>query len=80
MSPSAPVAVLEPSQDAATVPIMIEQSGNCAAHALAESKKTFIIPIGFAVGDDEPTSYVITFDDPAKKLLNDMINESCGLA
>ena len=80
VSPSAPVAVLEPSEDAATVPIMIEQSGNCAAHALAESKKTFIIPIGFAVGDDEPTAYVITFDDPAKQLLNGMINESCGLA
>ena len=79
-SPSAPVAVLEPSQGAATVPILIEQSGNCAAHALAESKKTFIIPIGFAVGDDEPTAYVITFDDSTKQLLNGMINESCGLA
>ncbi len=45
----------------------------------AESKKTFIIPIGFAVGDDEPTAYVITFDDPTKQLLNGMINESCGL-
>ena len=80
VSPSEPVLELEPSQDAATVPILIEQSGNCAAHALAESKKTFIIPIGFAVGDDEPTAYVITFDDPAKQLLNGMINESCGVA
>jgi hypothetical protein len=80
VSPSAPVAVLEPGQESASIPIQIEQSGNCAAHALAESKKTFIIPMGFAVGDDEPTSYVITFDDPTKELLNDMINESCGLA
>ena len=62
------------------MPILIEQSGNCAAHALAESKKTFIIPIGFAVGDDEPTAYVIMFDDSTKQLLNGMINESCGLA
>ena len=58
---------------------MVEQSGNCAPHALIESKKTFIIPIGFAVGDDEPTAYVITFDTPARNVLNDMINESCGL-
>jgi hypothetical protein len=79
VSPSEPIAVLESGQDATTVPILIEQSGNCAAHALAESKKTFIIPIGFAVGEDEPAAYLITFDDATKQLLNAMINESCGL-
>ena len=80
LSPSEPVAVLEPGQDSATVPIRIEQSGNCDPHALIESKKTFIIPIGFAVGDDQPFASVIRFDVPAQRLLFRMINESCGLA
>lgn len=79
VSPADPVVVLGPSQDVATIPIEIEESGNCAAHALAESKKTFIIPIGFAIGDDEPISYVITFDDTARTLLTKMINDSCGV-
>ena len=79
VSPSDPVVTLAPEEDTATVPIRIEQSGNCSAHALIESKKTFIIPIGFAVGDDEPTAYVITFDTPARGLLNEMINDSCGI-
>jgi hypothetical protein len=78
-SPSDPVAVLEPDQAAASIPITIQQSGNCAPHALIESKKTFIIRIGFVVGGDEPAAYVITFDAPARNLLNEMINESCGL-
>jgi hypothetical protein len=80
VSPSDPVAVLAPGQDAATIPILIEQSGNCAAHALIESKKSFIIPIGFAVGDDEPFAYIIRFDVPTQRLLFTMINRSCGLS
>ena len=78
-SASDPVVTLPAGDKATTIPIVVEQSGNCAPHALIESKKTFIIPIGFAVGDDEPTAYVITFDTPARNVLNGMINESCGL-
>ena len=74
-----PVAILEPGEQAVSVPILVSQSGNCSAHALIESKKTFIIPIGFAIGDDEPTDYVVTFDVPARDVINPMINESCGL-
>jgi hypothetical protein len=79
VTPSAPVAVLAPEQQATTIPIVIEQSGNCAAHALAESKKTFFIPIGVAIGDEPAAAAVITFDPPAKALLNQLINESCGV-
>ncbi len=39
VTPADPVAVLEPGGDPATIPILVEESGNCAAHALAESKK-----------------------------------------
>ena len=79
LAPSDPVPCSPPTSRRATIPIVIEQSGNCAAHALAESKKTFFIPIGVAIGDEEPAADVITFDAPAKQLLNQLINESCGV-
>ena len=79
VTPTDPVAVLAPGDDAATIPIRVEQSGNCAAHALIESKKTFLIPIDLAIGDDESLAYVIRFDAPAQGILNAMINASCGL-
>lgn len=72
-------ATLHPGDDALVLPIVIEQSGNCSPHALIESKKTFIIPIGFQIGDEEPTSYVIRFSTAQQELLNDLINTSCGL-
>ncbi len=80
LSPSDPVAVLEAGQDAATIPIRIEQSGSCAAHALAESKKTYIILIDVGIGDDESLAYVIRFDVPAQGLLERDDQRRCGLA
>jgi hypothetical protein len=79
VAPSDPVLVLAPDQQAGTIPILVEQSGNCTAHALAESKKTFFVPIGVAVGDELPAADVITFDAAAKQLLNQLINDSCGV-
>ena len=79
LAPADPVLTLAPDQQAATIPILVQQSGNCAAHALAESKKTFLIPIGVAIGDEEPAADVVTFDAPAKQLLNQLINDSCGV-
>ena len=70
---------MAPDQQAATIPIVIEQSGNCTAHAVADSKKTFFIPVGVAIGDEAPAADVITFDPPAKALLTRLINESCGV-
>jgi hypothetical protein len=79
VTPSQPVATLAPGDDAATIPIRIVQSGNCADHALAESKKTFIIPIDLAIGADESLAFTVRFDTAAQQVLNPMINESCGV-
>jgi len=78
-APSDPLLDLAPDRQAASIPILVEQSGNCTAHALAERKKTFFIPVGVAIGDEEPAADVLTFDAPAKQLLNHLINESCGV-
>jgi hypothetical protein len=79
LSPSTPVAVLEAGQDALTVPILVEQSGRCEAHALAESKKTYLIVLDVGIGDEPPIGDEIAFDIPSRVVLGRMINESCGV-
>ncbi len=79
VTPADPLTVLAPGQQAASIPIVIEQSGNCSPHALAESKKTFIIPVTVGIGEEPAAADVVTFDAPAKAVLNRVINESCGV-
>ena len=80
LSPSNPVAVLEAGQDALTVPILIEQSGRCEAHALAESKKTYLIVLDVGIGDEPPIGDEVAFDIPSRVVLGKMINDSCGVS
>ncbi len=54
--------------------MVIGQSGNCTAHALAESKKTFILPVEVVLGDDPPITTEVTIDVGARPQFNDMIN------
>ena len=79
LSPSTPVAVLEAGQDSLTVPILIEQSGRCEAHALAESKKTYLIVLDVGIGDEPPIGDEVAFDIPSRVVLGKMINDSCGV-
>ena len=80
LSPSEPVAVLEAGQDALSVPILIKQSGRCQPHELAESKKTYLIVLGVAIGDEPTIGDEVAFDLPTRVLLGKMINESCGVS
>ena len=80
LSPSTPVAVLEAGQDALTVPILIEQSGRCEAHALAESKKTYLIVLDVGIGDEPPIGDEVAFDTTSRVVLGKMINDSCGVS
>ena len=79
LSPSEPVAVLEAGRDALSIPILVKQSGRCEPHELAESKKTFLIVLGVAIGDEPPIGDEVAFDIPTRVLLGKMINESCGV-
>ena len=79
LSPSTPAAVLEAGQDSLTVPILIEQSGRCEAHALAESKKTYLIVLDVGIGDEPPIGDEVAFDIPSRVVLGKMINDSCGV-
>ena len=79
LSPSTPAAVLEAGQDSLTVPILIQQSGRCEAHALAESKKTYLIVLDVDIGDEPPIGDEVAFDMPSRVVLGKMINDSCGV-
>ena len=46
-----PALVLQPGAASGQIPLVVEQSGNSATHALAESKKTFILPVEVVLGD-----------------------------
>jgi hypothetical protein len=78
LTPSQPVAVLEAGEDGLSIPILIEQSGRCEAHALAESKKTYLIVFEVAIGDEPSIGDEVAFDMPTRVLLGKMINDSCG--
>jgi hypothetical protein len=79
LSPSSPAAVLDAGQDSLTVPILIEQSGRCESHALAESKKTYLIVLDVGIGDEPPIGDEVAFDIPSRVVLGKMINDSCGV-
>ena len=74
-----PALVLRPGAASGQIPLVVEQSGNCAAHALAESKKTFILPVEVVLGDDPPLFYEVTVPVADRGRLTDMINAACGV-
>ena len=80
--PAADAPLLRLAGDAtdATLPVMLTESGRCEAHALAESKHTFFLPVGLAV-DAAPVVLIdVIPDDAAKVQLLKMINRSCGVS
>lgn len=74
-----PLLVLAPGEDRAEIPIEITAS-RCDPHALADSKRTFFLPLWAAVGEGEELSTFITMDEPARVVLEELIQTGCGLA
>ena len=80
--PAADAPLLRLAGDAtdATLPVIVTQSGRCEAHALAESKHTFFLPVGLAVDTAAVVLIDVIPDDAAKVQLLKMINRSCGVS
>lgn len=76
---ASPLLVLEPGQDRAEIPIEITVS-RCDPHALADSKRTFFLPLWAAIGDGDELATFITVDDTAQARLDELIQTGCGLA
>lgn len=64
----------------ATLPVILTESGRCEAHALAESKHTFFLPVALAVAASPVVLIDVIPDDAAKIQLLKMINRSCGVS
>jgi hypothetical protein len=76
----APLLKLAGDATDATLPVIVTQSGRCEAHALAESKHTFFLPVGLAVDTAAVVLLDVIPDDRAKIQLAKMINRSCGVS
>lgn len=77
---AADLVTLAPGQTAARLPVVLAQSGNCAPHALAESKQTFLLGVTFVVGDRPEIVVDVVPDQASKDRLTAMINRSCGVS
>ena len=74
-----PILRLAPGTDSAELPIVIEQSGRCDAHALAESKKTYILPVEVSLDGERAIAYDLIIPVALRGRFGDMINQSCGV-
>lgn len=70
---------LAAGQASAVLPVVFSQSGNCAPHALAESKQTFLLGVTFVVGDRPEVVVDVVPDAASKDRLTAMINRACGV-
>ena len=75
----APLLTLPGAATDAALPVIVTESGACAAHSLAESKHTFFLPVAVAVGASPVVITDVIPDDTAKLQLATMINRSCGV-
>jgi hypothetical protein len=71
-----PLAVLPPAERRAELPVRISAT-RCEAHALAESKKTFVFPFWAAVDGLEPQYLVFDVSPEARALLDKLIADTC---
>lgn len=76
---NAALVTLEPGASRRELAIVIVESGNCFPHALAESKKTFILPVEVSLDGEPPLTYELTIAVADRAHFGSMINESCGV-
>ena len=74
------VLALGPGVARAELPVVIVQSGQCAAHALAESKKTYILPVLVSLAGEPPLPYDLSLDESVRPQFGTLINTACGVA
>jgi hypothetical protein len=72
--PQRPLATLRPGDHRITVPVTIEAS-RCDAHAVADSKKTFLLPLWLRVGAAEEQYLEVEVTGRGRRLLTDVISD-----
>ena len=69
---------MAPEVEFIVAPVQAMSSGNCAAHALADSKKTFEFQVALTVGAT-PVSVSVTAPDAVRGALYSTVTAGCGL-
>lgn len=72
-----PMLTLGPSESAGAVPLDVTGS-RCDAHALADSKQTFLFQLELDLGDG-PEGYVFTPSPDLRAMMQQLINDHCEL-
>ena len=72
--PQRALAILRPGDERLTVPVAVAAS-RCDAHAVADSKKTFLLPLWLRVGAAEEQYLEVEVTGRARRLLTDVISD-----
>jgi hypothetical protein len=74
--PSSPVVTLTGGQQSAGVALQVRAT-RCEAHALTESKRSFVFPAFVALDDVEPTQVQVAVSAPAQAALQELLDRTC---
>ncbi len=72
--PQRALAILRPGDERLTVPVAVAAS-RCDAHAVADSKKTFLLPLWLRVGAAEEQYLEVEVTGRGRRLLTDVISD-----
>lgn len=64
---------------ATEVPVLLTVA-RCDPHALIESKTAFTFPVSLQIGDAEPVPVQVTVGDDGRRVLQELLDRTCGLA
>lgn len=73
-----PVVALDPGTASMEAPIEVT-APRCDAHAVAESKRSFVFPVWVGVDGAAPTPTTIAVDDASRARLDELLRASCDL-
>lgn len=61
------------------VPVLLGVA-RCDPHALIESKTSFTFPVSVRIWDAEPVPVKVTVGDEGRRLMQELLDRTCGLA
>lgn len=77
--PGRPLTVLDPGSASARLPVVLSSNGRCDAHALSESKQTFLLRVELTVDGGEPQQVIVKPDKPTQVEVLGLIRSMCGV-
>jgi hypothetical protein len=76
---SGPYVVLKPERSAASLPVALTSNGRCDAHALGESKQTFLLRVALTLDGGEAQQVIVSPDKGTQERVLHLIRSVCGV-